>query len=57
MFVLLPVVLDEPVEDLDELVDVAAAANGVPDELEGVGDRDLQIVIGCSRLTICFNQN
>ena len=46
MFVLLPVVLDEPVEDLDELVDVAAAANGVPDELEGVGDRDLQTVLG-----------
>ena len=42
MLVLLPVILDEPVEDLDEVVDVTAAADGVPDKLQGVRDRNLK---------------
>jgi hypothetical protein len=41
VLIFLPVLLDVAVEDLDEVVDVPAAAHRVPNELERVGDRYL----------------
>ena len=38
LLVLLPVLFDGPVEDLDEVVDVLATPDRIPDELECVGD-------------------
>ena len=38
LLVLLPVLFDGPVEDLDEVVDVLATPDGIPDKLERVGD-------------------
>ena len=45
VLVFLSALFDGHVQDFDQVVDVLAAADGVADELQGVGDRNLKIFL------------